>query len=137
MLSVYEATGKELSPTCIAYLRSRQADPLCSFGDFVAISGVVDLPTAQLLKIEVSDGIIAGGYEPEALKILRAKKGGKYIVLQASQQRTTAGCAPPTLPRVLCSSSCRLTRPSSRLWRSRESSSARPFGSAALPRPSR
>jgi len=67
----------------IAYLRSRQADPLCSFGDFVAISGVVDLSTANLLKIEVSDGIIAGGYEPAALEILRAKKGGKYIVLQA------------------------------------------------------
>ena len=83
MLSVYEAQGKELSKTCIAYLRSRQADPLCSFGDFVAISGVVDLSTANLLKIEVSDGIIAGGFEPEALEILRAKKGGKYIVLQA------------------------------------------------------
>jgi len=83
MLAVYEATGKELSHTAIAYLRSRQADPLCSFGDFVAISGTVDLSTANLLKIEVSDGIIAGGYEPAALDILRAKKGGKYIVLQA------------------------------------------------------
>jgi len=83
MLAVYEATGKELSHTAIAYLRSRQADPLCSFGDFVAISGTVDLSTAQLLKIEVSDGIIAGGFEPAALEILRAKKGGKYIVLQA------------------------------------------------------
>jgi phosphoribosylaminoimidazolecarboxamide formyltransferase/IMP cyclohydrolase len=83
MLSVYEATGKELSHTAIAYLRSRQADPLCSFGDFVAVSGVVDLSTANLLKIEVSDGIIAGGFEPEALEILRAKKGGKYIVLKA------------------------------------------------------
>ena len=83
MLAVYEATGKDLSPTAIAYLRSRQADPLCSFGDFVAISGVVDLSTAQLLKIEVSDGIIAGGFEPAALEILRAKKNGAYIVLQA------------------------------------------------------
>jgi len=83
MLSVYEATGKELSQVCIAYLRSRQADPLCSFGDFVAISDVVDVSTANLLKIEVSDGIIAPGYEPAALEILQAKKGGKYIVLQA------------------------------------------------------
>ena len=82
-LAVYEAVGKELSPTAVAYLRSRQADPLCSFGDFVAISGTVDLSTANLLKIEVSDGIIAGGFEPAALEILRAKKGGKYIVLQA------------------------------------------------------
>merc|ERR1719247_1686218 len=83
MLSVYEAVGKELSQTAVAYLRSRQADPLCSFGDFVAVSGVVDLSTANLLKIEVSDGIIAGGFEPAALEILKAKKGGKYIVLQA------------------------------------------------------
>jgi phosphoribosylaminoimidazolecarboxamide formyltransferase/IMP cyclohydrolase len=85
MLSVYEATGKDLSKTAIAYLRSRQADPLCSFGDFVAVSGTVDLSTAMLLKIEVSDGIIAGGFEPEALEILRAKKGGKYIVLKADE----------------------------------------------------
>ncbi len=99
MLPVYEAVGKQLSNTAIAYLRSRQADPLCSFGDFVAISEVVDVSTAQLLKIEVSDGIIAAGYEPEALEILRAKKGGKYIVLQADpafepdadEQRTVFG----------------------------------------------
>ena len=52
MLPVYEAVGKDLSKTAIAYLRSRQADPLCSFGDFVAVSGVVDLSTANLLKIE-------------------------------------------------------------------------------------
>ena len=82
MLEVYEAKGKTLSKTAVAYLRSRQADPLCSFGDFVAVSEIVDLSTAQLLKIEVSDGIIAPGYEPEALEILKAKKGGKYIVLQ-------------------------------------------------------
>jgi len=82
---VYECVGKELSKTATAYLRSRQADPLCSFGDFVAISEVVDVSTAQLLKIEVSDGIIAAGFEPEALEILKAKKGGKYIVLQAEK----------------------------------------------------
>ena len=59
MLQVYEAAGKTLSKTAIAYLRSRQADPLCSFGDFVAVSEVVDVSTAQLLKIEVRDGIVA------------------------------------------------------------------------------
>jgi len=96
---VYECVGKTLSRTATAYLRSRQADPLCSFGDFVAISEVVDLSTAELLKIEVSDGIIAAGYEPAALEILKAKKGGKYIVLQADpayeppleEQRTIFG----------------------------------------------
>ena len=62
-----------------------QADPLCSFGDFVAISCKVDVSTANLLKIEVSDGIIAPDFEPEALAILQAKKGGKYIVLQARE----------------------------------------------------
>ena len=85
MMKVYEAAGKELSQTAVAYLRSRQADPLCSFGDFVAVSCEVDLSTAQLLKIEVSDGIIAPSYAPEALEILKAKKGGKYIVLQADE----------------------------------------------------
>merc|ERR1712127_990679 len=85
MLEVYEAKGKELSKTAVAYLRSRQADPLCSFGDFVAVSEIVDLSTAQLLKIEVSDGIIAPGFSPEALEILKAKKGGKFIVLEADK----------------------------------------------------
>jgi phosphoribosylaminoimidazolecarboxamide formyltransferase/IMP cyclohydrolase len=99
LLSVYEATGKALSQVAIAYLRSRQADPLCSFGDFVAVSRVIDASTAALLKIEVSDGIIAPGFEPEALEVLRQKKGGKYIVLQADpsfeppedEQRTVYG----------------------------------------------
>jgi phosphoribosylaminoimidazolecarboxamide formyltransferase/IMP cyclohydrolase len=56
---------------------------MCSFGDFVAISDEVDIATAQILKIEVSDGIIAPGFQPEALEILKAKKGGKFIVLKA------------------------------------------------------
>jgi len=56
---------------------------MCSFGDFVAISHVVDVATANILKIEVSDGIIAPGFEPAALEILKAKKQGKFIVLQA------------------------------------------------------
>merc|ERR1719473_2584284 len=58
---------------------------MCSFGDFVAISHVVDLATAAILKIEVSDGIVAPGFTPEALAILKAKKGGKFIVLEADK----------------------------------------------------
>jgi len=57
---------------------------MCSFGDFAAVSDVVDVDTAKVLQKEVSDGIIAPGYEPEALKILASKKGGKFIVLQAT-----------------------------------------------------
>merc|ERR1719375_2656903 len=56
---------------------------MCSFGDFVAVSHEIDLSTANMLKIEVSDGIIAPGYTPEALEILRAKKKGAFIILQA------------------------------------------------------
>jgi phosphoribosylaminoimidazolecarboxamide formyltransferase / IMP cyclohydrolase len=72
-----------LTPPALAYLRARNADPLCSFGDFVALSHVVDEATALVIKPEVSDGIIAPGFEPAALEILRAKKKGAYIVLQA------------------------------------------------------
>lgn len=75
--------GGDLTPAALAYLRARNADPLCSFGDFVALSDVVDEATALIIKPEVSDGIIAPGYEPEALKILNAKKKGGFIVLQA------------------------------------------------------
>jgi len=80
---VYEVVGKDLSDVATAYVRARNADPMCSFGDFVAVSHEVDLETANILKIEVSDGIIAAGFKPEALEILKAKKGGKFIVLQA------------------------------------------------------
>merc|ERR1712072_1481911 len=82
---VYEVKDKELTPTATAYVRARNADPLCSFGDFVAISHEVDLATANILKIEVSDGIIAPGFSPEALETLKAKKGGKFIVLEADK----------------------------------------------------
>mmetsp|Transcript_30666 Transcript_30666/g.70415 ORF Transcript_30666/g.70415 Transcript_30666/m.70415 type:complete len:612 (+) Transcript_30666:70-1905(+) len=82
---VYEVVGKELTDTAAAYVRARNADPMCSFGDFVAVSGTVDLATANILKIEVSDGIIAGGFAPEALEILKAKKQGKFIILQADE----------------------------------------------------
>lgn len=82
-IKVYEVVGKPLTPIANAYVRARNADPMCSFGDFVAISHEVDVATANILKIEVSDGIIAPGYTPEACEILKAKKGGKFIVLEA------------------------------------------------------
>jgi len=85
--AAYEITG-EVTPLALAYLRARQADPMCSFGDFAAVSDIVDVATAMVLKKEVSDGIIAPGYEPEALAILASKKGGKFIVLTASENFT-------------------------------------------------
>merc|ERR1719265_2796959 len=80
---VYEVKDKEMTPTAAAYVRARNADPMCSFGDFVAISHEVDVATAMILKIEVSDGIIAPAFSAEALEILKAKKQGKFIVLKA------------------------------------------------------
>lgn len=72
----------ELSPLANAYARARGADRVCSYGDWVALSDTVDLQTARLLRREVSDGIVAPGYDSEALEVLKAKKGGKYTVLQ-------------------------------------------------------
>jgi len=70
------------SPLCEAYLRARQADPMSSYGDFVALSEVCDVDTARAIKREVSDGVIAPGYEPEALEILATKRGGAYCVVR-------------------------------------------------------
>ena len=70
-----------LSPIACAYIRARGADRLCSFGDWAALSDTCDAATAAYLKNEVSDGVIAPGYTPEALEILSAKKGGKYNVV--------------------------------------------------------
>ena len=81
--AAYECKGKELTPTAVAYLRARNADPMSSYGDFAALSEVVDEATAKILKIEVSDGIVAPGFEPAALEILSKKKGGKFTVIQA------------------------------------------------------
>lgn len=75
-------TIENLSPLANAYARARGADRMSSFGDFIALSNIVDLPTAQIISKEVSDGVIAPGYEPEALELLKAKKKGKYCVLQ-------------------------------------------------------
>lgn len=82
LITAYGADGLDLTPTAQAYLRARGADPKCSFGDFVAVSEVVDVATAKLLKPLVSDGIIAPGYDPEALAILQQKKKGAFIVLR-------------------------------------------------------
>jgi phosphoribosylaminoimidazolecarboxamide formyltransferase/IMP cyclohydrolase len=78
----YGVEDLELSALAMAYARARGADRLCSFGDFAALSDVVDIATARLLSREVSDGIIAPGYEPAALELLRKKKQGKYVMLQ-------------------------------------------------------
>lgn len=72
----------ELSPLACAYARARGADRMSSFGDFIALSDVCDVDTARLIKREVSDGVIAPGYEPEALEMLKAKKKGAYNVIQ-------------------------------------------------------
>ncbi len=72
----------ELSPLACAYARARGADRMSSFGDFIALSDVCDVDTARIIKREVSDGVIAPGYEPEALEILKEKKKGNYNVIQ-------------------------------------------------------
>lgn len=72
----------ELTPLATAYIRARGADRMASFGDFISLSDVCDVCTASIISKEVSDGVIAPGYEPEALEILKAKKGGGYLVLQ-------------------------------------------------------
>jgi phosphoribosylaminoimidazolecarboxamide formyltransferase/IMP cyclohydrolase len=72
----------DLSPLAMAYARARGADRVCSYGDWVALSDKVDLETARLLRREVSDGVIAPAFEPAALELLKAKRGGRYTVLQ-------------------------------------------------------
>ena len=72
----------ELSPLACAYARARGADRMSSFGDFIALSDVCDVDTASVIKREVSDGVIAPGYEPEALEILRSKKKVNYNVIK-------------------------------------------------------
>lgn len=72
----------ELSPLACAYARARGADRMSSFGDFISLSEVCDVSTAKIIKREVSDGVIAPGYEPEALEILKAKKKGGYNIIE-------------------------------------------------------
>ena len=78
---VDEAIG-ELSPIACAYARARGADRMSSFGDFISLSDVCDVATAKLIQHEVSDGIVAPGYEPEAFEILKAKKKGNYNIIK-------------------------------------------------------
>ena len=78
----FVAPDAELSPIACAYIRARGADRLCSFGDWAALSDVCDAATARYLQAEVSDGVIAPGYTPEALEILKTKKKGGYNVVQ-------------------------------------------------------
>jgi phosphoribosylaminoimidazolecarboxamide formyltransferase/IMP cyclohydrolase len=73
---------QELTPMACAYIRARGADRLCSYGDWAALSDVCDAATATYLKAEVSDGIIAPGYTPEALEILKTKKKGNYNIIE-------------------------------------------------------
>ena len=73
---------ENLSPLACAYARARGADRMSSFGDFISLSDVCDVATAKLIQHEVSDGIIAPGYEPEALEILKKKKKGNYAIIE-------------------------------------------------------
>ena len=80
----------ELTPLASAYARARGADRMSSFGDFISLSDVCDVATAKLIKREVSDGVIAPGYEPEALEILKAKKNGNYNVIEIDPEYVPA-----------------------------------------------
>ena len=83
LAKIYWVENKdELSPLACAYARARGADRMSSFGDFISLSDVCDVATAKLIKPEVSDGVIAPGYEPEALEILKAKKKGNYAIIE-------------------------------------------------------
>ena len=79
---VDDIEGLDDSPLACAYARARGTDRMCSFGDFVALSDVCDVTTAKMIKREVSDGIIAPGYEPEALEILKTKRKGAYNIVR-------------------------------------------------------
>lgn len=83
---------ESLSPLASAYARARGADRMSSFGDFIALSHPVDAITARIINREVSDGVIAPGYEQEALDILSKKKGGKYCVLQVWSRLSLVDC---------------------------------------------
>lgn len=80
----------EFTPLANAYARARGADRMSSFGDFISLSDVCDVATAKIIKREVSDGVIAPGYEPEALEILKAKKKGNYNVIQIDESYVPA-----------------------------------------------
>jgi phosphoribosylaminoimidazolecarboxamide formyltransferase / IMP cyclohydrolase len=79
---IYFVGDRELSPIATSYCRARNTDPMCSFGDFIATGGIVDEIMAKLLSADVSDGIIAPAYSPEAFDILSKKKGGQFVILE-------------------------------------------------------
>ncbi|KAF7546626.1 hypothetical protein G7Z17_g8307 [Cylindrodendrum hubeiense] len=85
---VNDIPGIETSGLAQAYARARGADRMSSFGDIIALSDIVDVPTASIISKEVSDGVIAPGYEDAALAILKKKKGGRYLVLQIDPEYT-------------------------------------------------
>ena len=93
----FVAPDAELSPLACAYARARGADRLSSFGDFISLCDVCDVPTARLIAKEVSDGVIAPGYEPEALEILKGKRKGNYNVIQIDESYV-----PAALERKMC-----------------------------------
>src|SRR5205085_9861959 len=72
----------KLRPLATAYVRARGSDPVAAYGDFTAVSKTVDVTTARLIKQVVSDGIVAPAYEPEALRFLREKKSGNYLIME-------------------------------------------------------
>lgn len=89
--------SRMLTPLSTAYIRARGADRMASFGDFISLSDVCDECTASIISKEVSDGVIAPGYEPAALEILKAKKGGGYLVLQMDESYVPASVERKTI----------------------------------------
>jgi phosphoribosylaminoimidazolecarboxamide formyltransferase / IMP cyclohydrolase len=88
---VDDVEGLETSALAQAYARARGADRMSSFGDMIALSDVVDVPTAKIISREVSDGVIAPGYEDAALEILKRKKAGKYLILEMDPEYQPPG----------------------------------------------
>jgi phosphoribosylaminoimidazolecarboxamide formyltransferase/IMP cyclohydrolase len=82
LAKAYFVDDMELSPLASAYARARGADRVSSFGDFIALSDIVDVATAKLIKREVSDGVIAPGFEQGAFDLLKGKKNGKYAIIE-------------------------------------------------------
>ena len=87
---VENVEGLDESPLACAFARARGTDRLCSFGDWIALSDVCDVTTAKLIQREVSDGVIAPGYEPEALEILKSKRKGAYNIVEIDPNYTPA-----------------------------------------------
>ncbi len=84
--AAYLVGGTELSPVAAAYVRARGGDLTSAYGDFAAVSDTVDRSLAAILRREVSDGIIAPAYDPDALELLKTKKGGRYLILEAAPE---------------------------------------------------